>query len=61
MTIFSPGSTCWRTARAGRTAFLIDNEAYFTAVFDAFQKARRSILLHANTPFAGGSDALKRV
>jgi len=45
MTIFSPGSTCWRTARAGRTAFLIDNEAYFTAVFDAFQKARRSILL----------------
>jgi phosphatidylserine/phosphatidylglycerophosphate/cardiolipin synthase-like enzyme len=26
-------------------AFLIDNQAYFTAVFDAIQKARRSILL----------------
>jgi len=45
MTVFRPGDTCWRTARAGRAAFLIDNEAYFTAVFDAFQKARRSILL----------------
>jgi phosphatidylserine/phosphatidylglycerophosphate/cardiolipin synthase-like enzyme len=45
MTIFRPGSTCWRTAHADRAAFLIDNEAYFTAVFDAFQKARRSILL----------------
>ncbi|HLZ75180.1 phospholipase D-like domain-containing protein [Phenylobacterium sp.] len=39
------GDTCWRTARADRAAFLIDTEAYFTAVFDALQKARRSILL----------------
>jgi phosphatidylserine/phosphatidylglycerophosphate/cardiolipin synthase-like enzyme len=45
MTVLRPGETCWRTARAGRAAFLIDNEAYFTAVFDALQKARRSILL----------------
>jgi phosphatidylserine/phosphatidylglycerophosphate/cardiolipin synthase-like enzyme len=45
MTVFRPGETCWRTARAERAAFLIDNEAYFTAVFDALHKARRSILL----------------
>ena len=45
MTVFRSGDTCWRTARTDRAAFLIDNEAYFTAVFDAFQKARRSILL----------------
>jgi phosphatidylserine/phosphatidylglycerophosphate/cardiolipin synthase-like enzyme len=45
MTVLRPGDTCWRTARAKRAAFLIDNEAYFTAVFDALQNARRSILL----------------
>ncbi|MGA0605093.1 phospholipase D-like domain-containing protein [Phenylobacterium sp. VNQ135] len=45
MTIFTPGETCWRTAGADRVAFLIDNEAYFTAAFEAMQKARRSILL----------------
>jgi phosphatidylserine/phosphatidylglycerophosphate/cardiolipin synthase-like enzyme len=45
MTVFRPGETSWRTAPAARAAFLIDNEAYFTAVFDAFQSARRSILL----------------
>ncbi|MGZ3402032.1 MAG: phospholipase D-like domain-containing protein [Phenylobacterium sp.] len=39
------GETCWRTARAGRAAFLVDTEAYFAAVFDALQNARRSILL----------------
>lgn len=39
------GETCWRTARADRAAFLVDTEAYFTAVFDALQKARRSVLL----------------
>lgn len=45
MTVFKPGETCWRTARASRAAFLIDNEAFFTAAFEAIQKARRSILL----------------
>jgi phosphatidylserine/phosphatidylglycerophosphate/cardiolipin synthase-like enzyme len=45
MTVFRPGETCWRTAQASRAAFLIDNEAFFTAVFDALNKARRSILL----------------
>lgn len=45
MTVFSPGDTCWRTARAARAAFLIDNEAFFTAAFSAITSARRSILL----------------
>jgi phosphatidylserine/phosphatidylglycerophosphate/cardiolipin synthase-like enzyme len=45
MTVLRPGDTCWRTARADRAAFLIDTEAYFTAVFDALRGARRSILL----------------
>ena len=45
MTVLIPGETCWRTERADRSAFLIDNEAYFTALYEAFQKARRSILI----------------
>ena len=43
--VLRPGDTCWRTARADRAAFLIDTEAYFAAIFDAFQKARRSIFI----------------
>jgi len=45
MSVFRPGSTCWRTARAERAAFLIDNEAYFTAIFHALEKAQHSVLL----------------
>src|SRR6516164_2655932 len=45
MAVLRPEDTCWRLARATRAAFLIDNEAYFTAVFDALQSARRSVLL----------------
>jgi phosphatidylserine/phosphatidylglycerophosphate/cardiolipin synthase-like enzyme len=43
--VLRPGQTCWRTARADRAAFLIDTEAYFAAIFDAFAKARRSIFI----------------
>lgn len=45
MAVFRPGETFWRIARASRAAFLIDNEAFFTAAFEAMTKARRSILL----------------
>jgi phosphatidylserine/phosphatidylglycerophosphate/cardiolipin synthase-like enzyme len=45
MSLLIPGETCWRTAKAERVAFLIDNEAYFTALYEAFRKARRSILI----------------
>ena len=40
-----PGETCWRKERAGRAAFLIDNEAYFAALAEVLPKARRSIYL----------------
>lgn len=45
MTILIPGETCWRKANASRIAFLVDAEAYFTAVFEALRGARRSVLL----------------
>ncbi len=45
MTLLIPGETCWRTETADRVAFLVDTEAYFTALFEAMQKARRSILI----------------
>lgn len=35
----------WRRERAERAAFLIDTEAYFAALYDAFDKARRSIFI----------------
>lgn len=45
MSVLIPGDTCWRLARAQRAAFIVDTEAYFTAVFEALRKARRSITL----------------
>ena len=45
MSLLVPGDTCWRIAPADRVAFLIDTEAYFTALYEAFRKARRSILI----------------
>lgn len=45
MTVLVPGETCWRTARAQRAAFLVDNEAHYTAIFDALHRARQSILI----------------
>ncbi len=45
MSVLIPGKTCWRTERSDRAAFLVDNEAYFTALYEAIKKARRSILI----------------
>ena len=45
MSVLIPGETCWRTEPADRCAFLVDTEAYFTALYAAFRKARRSILI----------------
>jgi phosphatidylserine/phosphatidylglycerophosphate/cardiolipin synthase-like enzyme len=45
MSVLIPGDTCWRIARAERAAFLVDTEAYFTAVFEVLRKARRSVTL----------------
>lgn len=45
MQVLTPGETCWRTEATNRVAVLVDTEAYFTALFEAMQKARRSILI----------------
>src|SRR5690606_29110970 len=45
MTILAPGQTCQRLEPAARAAFLIDTEAYFTAVYEALRRARRSVIL----------------
>jgi phosphatidylserine/phosphatidylglycerophosphate/cardiolipin synthase-like enzyme len=45
MGVLIPGDTCWRLEPADRVAFLIDTEAYFTALCEALEKARRSVLI----------------
>lgn len=45
MSILRPGDTCWRTTWASRAAFVVDTEAYYTAVYEVLRKARRSIML----------------
>ncbi|MEQ8196148.1 MAG: VTT domain-containing protein [Rhodospirillales bacterium] len=43
--VLKEGDTCWRLARAGRAAILIDGENYFNAVHAAILYARKSIYL----------------
>ncbi len=43
--LLQPGSTCWRTERAGRVALLMENAAYFAALREALENARRSVIL----------------
>lgn len=45
MSILKPGETCWRIAHASRAAFIVDTEAYYTAIYEALQKAQHSVLL----------------
>lgn len=45
LSLLRPGETCARTARAGRLAILVDNEAYFRAARAALETATRSVLL----------------
>ena len=45
MGLLQPGSTTWRTDRAGRIAMLLDSGAYFAAAKAAMKKAKRSIHL----------------
>jgi hypothetical protein len=37
------GRNCWRIAQANRAAFLIDGDAYFSALASTLQRARRYI------------------
>lgn len=43
--ILRPGDTCWRIATADRLAVIVDAADYFTALRDAMQKARHSVLM----------------
>jgi phosphatidylserine/phosphatidylglycerophosphate/cardiolipin synthase-like enzyme len=43
--ILQPGRNCWRREHANRAAFIVDGEAYFTAIAEAFAQAKRSIVL----------------
>jgi phosphatidylserine/phosphatidylglycerophosphate/cardiolipin synthase-like enzyme len=45
MGLLEPGITCWRSEHADRVAFLVDTQAYFTALRLALSRARHSILL----------------
>lgn len=42
---FNPGENCWQLTNAQRGAFLIDGEAYYRAVAEAFEQARHSIYI----------------
>lgn len=43
--LLQPGSTCWRTERAGRVVLLTENAAYFAALREALENASQSVLL----------------
>jgi phosphatidylserine/phosphatidylglycerophosphate/cardiolipin synthase-like enzyme/uncharacterized membrane protein YdjX (TVP38/TMEM64 family) len=43
--ILRESSNCWRIANAKQIKFLIDGAAYFSALVDAFERARDSILI----------------
>src|SRR5436305_10428230 len=45
MGILRPGDNCWRVEHASRAAVLIDAAAYFSALRDAFRRARRSVFI----------------
>ncbi len=53
--IAAAGRNCWKVARAGRVAFLVDADAYFRAVAASLRRAERSVLIlgwdiHSRTP-----------
>ena len=43
--ILQEGRNCWKIANASRVKFLIDGAAYFSALADALEQARESILI----------------
>lgn len=45
MTVLKPGETCWRIATAERAALLVDNQAYYAALYSALHAAEHSILI----------------
>lgn len=43
--LFSPGDNCWTVQSSRRMGFLVDGEAYFAAVADAFAQAKQRIMI----------------
>jgi len=51
--ILQPGRNCWRVEAAHEVAFLIDGNAYFSALNDAVVQARRSLFLSTWDVYSG--------
>jgi phosphatidylserine/phosphatidylglycerophosphate/cardiolipin synthase-like enzyme len=45
LTVLEPGKTCWRIERSNRVATLVDNDAYYPALYSALCAAEHSILI----------------
>jgi phospholipase D1/2 len=45
MALLCPGQNCWRIEQADRLAFLVDGDAYFRALREAFRRAEHSIIV----------------
>lgn len=45
MTLFKPGTNCWRVEKASQAAYFIDSEAYYKAVKQAIEQATRSVFI----------------
>ncbi|MCJ8502036.1 VTT domain-containing protein [Desulfatitalea alkaliphila] len=43
--LFKPGVNCGKVAVAHRAAFIVDGEAYYRAVYEALQRARRHVFI----------------
>ncbi|MBN1238156.1 MAG: phospholipase, partial [Gammaproteobacteria bacterium] len=43
--ILEEGRTCWRVARADRSAVLIDGAAYFRALLESLRLARERVVV----------------
>ncbi len=43
--ICRPGENCWRVARAGRAAFIVDADDYFRVLSEALKRAWRSVYI----------------
>jgi phosphatidylserine/phosphatidylglycerophosphate/cardiolipin synthase-like enzyme/membrane protein DedA with SNARE-associated domain len=43
--LLTPGRNCWRIEKSSRLAFLVDGDAYFSAVRAAIARARRSVFI----------------
>lgn len=43
--VLKPGRNCWRIAQASRFALLVDGSAYYEAVAEAIEQAKRTVFI----------------